>query len=751
MRIYVKGGHWKNSEDEVLKAGVQKYGLHNWDRVASLIPRKSARQCKMRWDEWLDPSIQKGDWTPSQEEKLAQLASIFPNQWKTISEALGGGRTATMCLEHYQVLLDRALDPALKALSSHPAAAAATTAGSRSGRQQHHHHHSQHHPGGSNQVNATQLGKIMQQTLGSATGHSSVLQEMKNPETMPAKPDAVDMDEAEKEMLAEAQARLANTMGKKARRKAREQILEEAKRTAQLQKERELRAAGIPVFENRKKRAKMSARAEMEEENRLRLALLNQNAAGNLGPYDVEGENQELEEKMTDRRTYVRSVLDRNRESLRVSQGTKRPKSRTGQDNEELNDEDRGNQRDRGIEQSKGADVLNKFGVEVPSRPILVLPAPQLGEQEWSHLNKIGFASSQNASSAKDDITMTAAIRSLTEPVSATQTQRARLLEKVRDTHFTQHMPAPFAHVDAASEELLKQASSGSMASKLRGSSDRNVPHALEPTVQLTPVVRQALSKQHDSSSFSAMEAQFRLQKSLSSLPPPKNRKSVVTGPQKRASPEDDSLVDSNSVDSEVFAHASDVGERDRLAKKHRQGARDALPQWRRDLPVIRSVPQAYVESCKNSHVSYLVALEMQAMAAESETPPVVEPSSVVQDLIREELRSGLLKELQTLVSADSALSSASSSTENASDDADLSCYRSLLEHANDGGAVVDVESRELSEQLLLHRKRLADLYSLLDDTVRQKSCYRMLLDVENAAAASRFPKFASSSSSSSS
>ena len=50
---------------------------------------------------------------------------------------------------------------------------------------------------------------------------------------------------AEKEMLSEARARLANTQGKKAKRKARERQLEEARRLAMLQKKRELKAAGI--------------------------------------------------------------------------------------------------------------------------------------------------------------------------------------------------------------------------------------------------------------------------------------------------------------------------------------------------------------------------------------------------------------------------------------------------------------------------------------------------------------------------
>jgi pre-mRNA-splicing factor CDC5/CEF1 len=46
-------------------------------------------------------------------------------------------------------------------------------------------------------------------------------------------------------MLQEARARLANTKGKKAKRKAREKQLQEARRLAHLQKRRELKAAGL--------------------------------------------------------------------------------------------------------------------------------------------------------------------------------------------------------------------------------------------------------------------------------------------------------------------------------------------------------------------------------------------------------------------------------------------------------------------------------------------------------------------------
>ena len=46
-------------------------------------------------------------------------------------------------------------------------------------------------------------------------------------------------------MLAEVRVRLANTKGKKAKRKEREKIIEEARRLAQLQKIRQLEMAGV--------------------------------------------------------------------------------------------------------------------------------------------------------------------------------------------------------------------------------------------------------------------------------------------------------------------------------------------------------------------------------------------------------------------------------------------------------------------------------------------------------------------------
>ena len=230
VRMQIKGGVWRNTEDEILKAAVMKYGLNQWSRIASLLHRKAAKQCKARWYEWLDPNIKKTEWSREEEEKLLHLAKLMPTQWRTIAPIIG--RTASQCLEHYEYLLDKAAD---------------REAGLESGED----------------PRKLKPGEIDP-----------------NPETKPARPDPVDMDEDELEMLSEARARLANTQGKKAKRKAREKQLEEARRLALIQKRREMRAAGIrcrllPGLFKRSKRAMVNYNAEIPFKVTFTLEIMN--------------------------------------------------------------------------------------------------------------------------------------------------------------------------------------------------------------------------------------------------------------------------------------------------------------------------------------------------------------------------------------------------------------------------------------------------------------------------------------------
>jgi pre-mRNA-splicing factor CDC5/CEF1 len=185
----------------------------------------------------LDPSIKKTEWSREEEEQLLHLAKVMPTQWRSIAPMLH--RTATQCLEHYEQLLDAAQRREEERESGTSASASSSSSSST----------------------AQRPGRDDPRRL--RPGEIDPL-----PESRPARPDAVDMDEDETEMLSEARARLANTKGKKAKRKAREKQLEEARRLAVVQKQREMAAAGIDLKSRIVRKGEVDYNAEVAFERR---------------------------------------------------------------------------------------------------------------------------------------------------------------------------------------------------------------------------------------------------------------------------------------------------------------------------------------------------------------------------------------------------------------------------------------------------------------------------------------------------
>ncbi|CAI4226521.1 unnamed protein product [Auanema sp. JU1783] len=311
VRVIIKGGVWRNTEDEILKAAIMKYGKNQWSRIASLLHRKSAKQCKARWYEWLDPGIKKTEWSREEDEKLLHLAKLMPTQWRTIAPIVG--RTAAQCLERYEHLLDEAQRKA-EGLDDEVAEAKKLKPG---------------------EIDPT-------------------------PETKPARPDPVDMDDDELEMLSEARARLANTQGKKAKRKARERQLSEARRLASLQKRREMREAGLLVGMYKKpKKGQLDYSAEIPFEKPV--------PAGFHDPKeDVYNKDDQLQKAIDDHMKPRR--LEREIE-MRKQDKEKLKRKKTDDEPEAV------------------------FKSKDKKRSKLILPAPQISEHEMEQIIKIGSSS----------------------------------------------------------------------------------------------------------------------------------------------------------------------------------------------------------------------------------------------------------------------------------------------------------------------------------------------------------------------
>lgn len=347
-----------------------KYGKNQWSRIASLLHRKSAKQCKARWFEWLDPSIKKTEWSREEDEKLLHLAKLMPTQWRTIAPMIG--RTAAQCLERYEYLLDQAQKK-------------------------------EEGEDGIDDPRKLKPGEIDP-----------------NPETKPARPDPKDMDEDELEMLSEARARLANTQGKKAKRKAREKQLEEARRLAALQKRRELRAAGITVNQKNKRKRGVNYNAEIPFEKRPA-----------IGFYDTS--NEQIDPLAADFSKMRQQHLDGE---LRID----KEEQERRKDKQKLK-----NRKENDIPMS----MLNN-DEPIRKRSKLVIPEPQISDAELQQVVKLGRASEvAREVAAESGITLSDSLLadySLTPNLSATPRTPAatdRVLQEAQNVMALTHVDTP--------------------------------------------------------------------------------------------------------------------------------------------------------------------------------------------------------------------------------------------------------------------------------------------------------------------
>ncbi|KAL8401511.1 hypothetical protein RB596_008356 [Gaeumannomyces avenae] len=610
----VKGGVWTNIEDEILKASVSKYGLNQWARVSSLLARKTPKQCKARWNEWLDPSIRKIEWSKDEDEKLLHLAKLMPTQWRTIAPIVG--RTANQCLERYQKLLDEAeqKESGALGLTGSGGEARAPTADS---------------------VRRLRPGEIDP-----------------DPETKPAKADTVDLDEDEKEMLSEARARLANTQGKKAKRKARERQQEESRRLAALQKRRELKTSGINIKVTTRKAGQMDYNADIPFEQK-----------PVPGFYDTSEEHQ--------RNLREHAAFD----PKKVQLATKR---KGDQDEDPDRKRRKNDKEDASLQAALKAGRMQKMreAEQSSKRRSLVLPAPQISEGELEDIVKMGMLGERASEMAREsDNTATkglvgsysqlnsgAPIRTPLAPAQedhiANEIRNIRALTETQSSLLGgENTPlhegsastgfdgvAPRKQVTSTPNPLATPLRSG-MAGMTPGGPGMT-PRAPGQTPLRTPRDGFALNSVGDE-----VAARQKLLKGLSALPKPKETEWDLELPEEQME------VDSMEKQEE------DAAERDRRERDRRE-AEEELERRRRTQAVQRSLPRpaavdvSHLLKCADeledpaaAMVAREVAILMANDAAKFPAPgsrPVSKPAELgrISDADLDEARLQILVEL---------------------------------------------------------------------------------------------------------
>lgn len=529
-----------------------KYGKNQWSRIASLLHRKSAKQCKARWYEWLDPSIKKTEWSREEEEKLLHLAKLMPTQWRTIASIVG--RTASQCLEHYELLLDQAQKKDDdKETTDDP--------------------------------RKLKPGEIDP-----------------NPETKPARPDPKDMDEDELEMLSEARARLANTQGKKAKRKAREKQLEEARRLASLQKRRELRMAGIYIgIGGRKKKKGIDYNAEIPFEKPVPAGL-----------HDPSDDVYKAPEH--DFRKLRQQHVDGELRSEKEERERKKDKSKL---------QKRKKENDLPQAMAMGLDPSKK-------RSKLVLPEPQITDTELEQVVKLGKASETAKEAVEDSgnkasealladysVTSNNAIANMRTPKNAALSRDTILMEAQNlialtnvDTPLKGGLNTPLHEIEAggltpgvnkslvsatpnalistpfrtpAGQEPGSQRSasfSSTPGSQSQRSEVAATPSSLRDKLTINPESLLTFDSEHEHKLYQK-DAKEHLKRALTSLPAPKNEYEIVVNDDTAGAdvPEEPVLSAEDQADLDAKRAAEEAAAREAEFRRQSQPVQRGLPR----------------------------------------------------------------------------------------------------------------------------------------------------------------------------
>lgn len=84
---------FKPEEDDKLRELVQKHGDTNWKLISSLMPNRSVRQCRERWNNNLCSKVIKDKWSSQEDELLKIKFYEFGPKWKLL-EKFFPGRTS---------------------------------------------------------------------------------------------------------------------------------------------------------------------------------------------------------------------------------------------------------------------------------------------------------------------------------------------------------------------------------------------------------------------------------------------------------------------------------------------------------------------------------------------------------------------------------------------------------------------------------------------------------------------------------
>jgi hypothetical protein len=78
------------AEDAAINHLVQTVGRRNWDQIARLIPDRTPRQCRERYENYLADVVSTSPWTTNDDQRLLQMVNNCGHQWTEMAKYFPG-------------------------------------------------------------------------------------------------------------------------------------------------------------------------------------------------------------------------------------------------------------------------------------------------------------------------------------------------------------------------------------------------------------------------------------------------------------------------------------------------------------------------------------------------------------------------------------------------------------------------------------------------------------------------------------
>ncbi|KAI8074406.1 hypothetical protein BC940DRAFT_43469 [Gongronella butleri] len=101
---------WTKDDDDALRNAVTVLGDRNWQQVATLVGGRSGQQCLHRWLKSINPAIRRSKWTDEEDQALRGAVAVYGiGNWTSVQRHIPG-RTDMQCRERWVNVLDSSLN-----------------------------------------------------------------------------------------------------------------------------------------------------------------------------------------------------------------------------------------------------------------------------------------------------------------------------------------------------------------------------------------------------------------------------------------------------------------------------------------------------------------------------------------------------------------------------------------------------------------------------------------------------------------